>query len=201
MTILGITGGIATGKSTVTQMFADLGAPTASADAIARDLLQPGTNATVDVANAFPTTVSSTQPITIDRRALSALIFGDNSARERLEAILHPPIVVELKRRIDEFRRLNSVTTIAAVEIPLLFEAGLTGIVDRIVVVTVDREIQLTRLQHRLGIERAAAEQQLAAQWPLDRKIEAADIVIDTGLPTETVRDNVRAIFHSLTAH
>jgi dephospho-CoA kinase len=209
MIVLGITGGIATGKSTVTQMFADLGAPTASADAIARELLGPGTNATVDVANAFPTAVLSTQPVTIDRRALSALIFAETSARERLEAILHPPIVDELKRRIEEFRQLNSVTppleeaaggrsAVAAVEIPLLFESGLTDIVDRVLVVAVDRETQLTRLQRRLNIDRAAAEQQLESQWPLDRKVEAANYVIDSGQLLDQVRDRVREIYESL---
>jgi len=196
MIILGITGGIATGKSTVTQMFADLGAPTASADAIARELLQPGTDAALEVANAFPAAVSSTQPVTIDRRALSAMIFADNSARERLEAILHPLIIAELRRLIDEFRQ--STSPVAAIEIPLLFEAGLTDIVDRVVVVTVDRETQLARLQERLNIDQAAAEQQLESQWPLDRKVEAADIVIDTGRPNETVRNNVREIYNSL---
>jgi len=199
MIVLGITGGIATGKSTVTQMFADMGAPTASADAIARELLAPGTPSTTEVAAAFPSTVASTNPITIDRRALSVLVFADNSARERLEAILHPPIVEELKRRIDKFRLLPDVP-VAAVEIPLLFEAGLTDMVDRIVVVAVDRETQLSRLQERLGIDRAAAEQQLTSQWPLDRKVQAADTVIDTGRPAEAVRDNVREIYNSLTA-
>src|SRR3569833_543538 len=149
MTVLGITGGIATGKSTVTQMFADLGAPTASADQIARDLLAPGAPSPAQVADAFPTTVSSTAPLTVDRRALAAIIFGDDTARLKLEAILHPPIVDELRRQIDQFRQ--STSPIAAVEIPLLFESGLTKMVDKIVVAAVDEETQLTRLQQRLN--------------------------------------------------
>ena len=197
MIILGITGGIATGKSTVTRMFADLGAPTASADDIARELLLPGTPQTAQVAEAFPSTASSTEPITIDRRALSSTIFGDETARKRLEAILHPPIIAELSRRIAEFRSSEGEVGegVAAIEIPLLFESGLTSMVDKVVVVAVDEETQLARLQQRLGIDRAAAEQQLAAQWPLAKKVAAADYVIDSGAPLDDVRERVRQVW------
>lgn len=196
MTILGITGGIATGKSTVTQMFADLGAPTASADAIARDLLAPGTPTTSLVAADFPQAVSSTAPLTLDRRALSAIVFSDEAARKRLEAILHPQIIAELTRWVEAMRSATT-SRVAAVEIPLLFETGLERLVDKIVVASVDEETQLTRLQERLGIDRTAALQQLAAQWPLSCKIEKADVVIDTGRSSDTVRDQVREIFEA----
>lgn len=197
--ILGITGGIATGKSTVTQMFADLGAPTASGDAIAREVLEPGTPQTAEVAAAFPSAVASVDPVTLDRRVLASIIFADDFARNRLEEILHPPITDELRRRIAEFRTLSGVP-MAAVEVPLLFEAGLTSMVDKIVVVTVDEETQVARLQERLKIDRAAAEQQLQSQWPLSRKVEAADYVVDAGVSIETMRSLVQTIWSQLSS-
>ena len=219
MIVLGITGGIATGKSTVTRMFADLGAPTASADDIARKLLaEPHIRQSLE--SAFPQCVGPVSypfghPLydgpadqigqyiprpKINTNALRQLVFSDDEARKRLEAIMHPPIVDELKRDIARFRQLTDVP-IAAVEIPLLFETGLTSIVDRVVVVAVDRQTQLTRLQERLGIDRAAAERQLQAQWPLDRKIKAADYVIDSARPVESMREDVALIWDSVKPH
>lgn len=203
MIILGITGGIATGKSTVTAMFADLGAPYASADDIARDLLgRPDIRGALEWT--FPECVGPVSyplghplydgpasgigqymPVPkIDTNALRRLIFSNADARKRLEAILHPPIIAELKRRISKFRR-SKTSPVAAVEIPLLFEAGLTGMVDRVVVVACQEETQIRRVRERLGIDRPEALQQIAAQMPLAEKIARADIVVssDTGLP------------------
>jgi len=190
MLILGITGGVATGKSTVTQMLGDLGAAVVSADQIGRDLLAPGSNLTHVVARAFADCVMpDAAKVTIDRRALGKLVFSDSQARERLEGILHPPIVAELTRQVAALRR-QSVPPAAAVEIPLLFEAGLQELVDSILVVTCDEKLQLERLQKR-SIGHAEALQHIAAQMTLAAKEALADHVITTNSTLDDTRAQV----------
>ncbi|MGO8672936.1 MAG: dephospho-CoA kinase [Capsulimonadaceae bacterium] len=194
MRILGITGGVATGKSTITRLFADLGAETLSADDVARDLLAPGTPAADAVAARFPDAVASHEPITIDRAALGRIVFADSGARRDLEAILHPPIIAEIRRWIAERRRSDGLP-VAAVEIPLLFEAGQTGIVDRVVVVACPPEIQRIRLVERPNMTDSLAVGILAAQWPLADKVAEADYVIDTAKDVDSVRGRVMEIW------
>jgi dephospho-CoA kinase len=178
MLILGITGGIATGKSTVTSMLERHGAAIVDADAIARALLLPGTDISLAVAAAFPECVI-TGSGAIDRRALGTRIFADADARRRLEALTHPAIIEQLRTRIRALRLQND-RGIAAVEIPLLFEAGLEELVDRILVVACRHELQRERLQSRLGVSEAEADLYIAAQMPLEEKVRRADFVITT---------------------
>lgn len=181
MIVLGITGGIATGKSTVTRMFAEMGAPTISADALAHQLLAPGTQTTRAVLRAFPACADPADPtvLTIDRRALGRAIFADPKARTQLEAITHPPIIAVLREQIHDWRS-QPEAGIAAAEIPLLFEAGLEKLVDRVVVVACAEAAQVARLEARRGMDPAEARRRIAAQWPLAEKIARADFVIAT---------------------
>ena len=201
MLILGITGGIATGKSTVTRMLADLGAPTVSADALAHDLLAPGTTATQTVLAAFPDCADPGDPKgqTIDRRALGRLVFADTAARARLEALTHPAIIGALRAQIALWRASDEALA-AAAEIPLLFEANLERMVDRIVVVTCSRSDQIARMLAR-GRSGEEVHRQLAAQWPLAQKEARADYLIttadlDTGM--ESTRRQVEALWKTL---
>lgn len=199
MIILGITGGIATGKSTVTQMFADLGAPTESADAIARELLVPGSAVTQTVADAFPSCVrQGVAGATIDRSALARLIFSDAAAREKLDGIMHPPIIAELGRRIDEYRRRPAPPVAAAVEIPLLFEAKLEGFVDKIVVVAAIERNQIERMAGRPGCDPQEAERRIAVQLPLSVKVAGADYVVETDTDLEQTRNQVASVWQFL---
>lgn len=178
MLILGITGGIATGKSTVSRILERRGAAVVDADGIARSLLVPGTDVSQAVAAAFPDCViPGTQAI--DRRALGARIFADADARRRLEALTHPAIIEQLKTRIVALRQ-QSDRSLGAVEIPLLFEAGLESLVDHILVIACSRELQSDRLQARLDISAEEAEVYIAAQMPLEEKIKRANSVITT---------------------
>lgn len=200
MVILGITGGIATGKSTVTRMLADLGAPTISADALAHDLLAPGTATTQSVLAAFPTCVDPADAArqTIDRRALGRLVFAEPSARARLEALTHPAIIAALQEQIALWRAFNEAPA-AAAEIPLLFEAKLEWLVDRIVVVTCLPSDQVSRMLVRGDVSEAEVHRQLAAQWPLSQKETRADYLItanDWGL--EDTRRQVEALWGTL---
>ena len=197
MHILGITGGIATGKSTVTQMLAELGAPTVSADAIARLLLAPGTPTTAAVLAAFPTCADTSEPQTINRRALAQIIFADADARLQLEALTHPPIVAALKAQIAEWRQ-SSTARAAAAEIPLLYEVGSEHDLDFVVVAACAEPLQVARLCARDGINEAEARRQVNAQWPLSEKVARADFVITTDEGLEDTRQQVLALWESL---
>ena len=197
MRILGITGGIATGKSTVTHMLAELGAPTISADAVARALLAPGTPTTAAVLTAFPNCADMFEPQKINRRALAQIIFADADARRRLEALTHPPIIAALQAQISEWRA-SRASRAAAAEIPLLFEAKLEWLVDDIVVAACSEDDQIARLLVRDGISKEEASRQIAAQWPLDEKIIRADIVMTTSLDLDDTRRQVLALWESL---
>ncbi len=197
MQILGITGGIATGKSTVTQLLAELGAPTVSADAIARALLSPGTPTTVAVLAAFPACADTAEPQKINRRALAQIIFADADARRRLEELTHPPIIRALRAQIAEWRASGAARA-AAAEIPLLFEVGSEHDLDQIVVAACAEPLQAARLRARDGISEGAARRQIAAQWPLSEKVARADFVITTDADLEETRRQVAALWESL---
>ena len=195
MKIFGITGGVATGKSTVTGMLAEEGALTVSADDIARAQLAPGTELTQAVLIAFPLCRDATGQ-GIDRRALSHLIFADTQARTQLEALTHPAIIAALELQITEWR--NAGPGIAIAEIPLLFEADLGRLVDVVVVVACEETTQIMRLQTRQVIDEAEARRQIAAQWPISAKIARADIVINTDKGLEDTRRQIQALWDTL---
>ena len=197
MRILGITGGIATGKSTVTQMLADLGAPTVSADAVARALLVPATPTTAAVLAAFPTCVDADNPQKINRRALAQIIFADADARRQLEALTHPPIIQALRAQIAAWRQEGTARA-AAAEIPLLFEVGSEHDLDQVVVAACAEPVQAARLCARDGIGEDEARRQIAAQWPLAEKVARADFVIGTDEGLDDTRRQVRALWESL---
>ncbi len=197
MHILGVTGGIATGKSTVTRMLADHGAPTVSADVVARALLAPGTPTTAAVLAAFPACADADEAQKINRRALAQIIFADADARHRLEALTHPPIIAALRAQIAEWRASGTARA-AAAEIPLLFEVGSQHDLDQVVVAACAAPVQIARLRTRDGIEVAEAERQVAAQWPLSEKVARADYVISTDEGLEDTRRQVAALWESL---
>lgn len=197
MKVLGITGGIATGKSTVTQMLADFGAPTISADTLARDLLAPGTASTRAVLAAFPSCADPQFDVTIDRRALGRLVFADPSARELLESLTHPAIISTLSSQTKSWR-ISIEARGAAAEIPLLFEANLGSLVDSVVVVTCSEFVQISRLEARMGIDETEARRLIAAQWPLAEKVARADILIMTDSGLEATRLQVESLWNSL---
>ncbi len=195
MRILAVTGGIASGKSAVTQMLANLGAPTVSADTVARDLLRPGTPTSRAVLQAFPHCAEPEQEAAIDRRALGRLIFADIEARARLEALTHPQIIRALREAAGRWREQSGGC--AALEIPLLFETGLETLGDATIVAACSISQQIQRLQARLGIEEAEARRQINAQWPLEEKTKRADWVIDTNGSLEDTQAQVAALWES----
>lgn len=193
MRILGITGGVACGKSTVTAMLGALGAPTLSADTLARDVLRPGAPATLATLAAFPQCAEMGAEDTVDRRALGRLVFANPDARALLESLTHPPIIQALRDSAAAWRA--EAGSCAALEIPLLFEAGLHDLPDTIVVAACTPEQQLQRLLARPGMSRPLAQEQIAAQWPVEEKRRRAHSVVDTGGTLEETRAQVMALW------
>jgi dephospho-CoA kinase len=171
-----LTGGIATGKSFCLARFAALGVPTIDADLLAREAVGPGTPGIAAIKGRFGPGVLRADG-GLDRAALAALVFADDTARADLEAIIHP----EVYRRISEWlANQPRGTRIAIADIPLLFETGHEHDFDAVVVAACEPDEQLRRLIHRDSLPVEAARARLAAQWPISEKVKRADFVIHT---------------------
>ncbi len=169
---IAITGGPASGKSTVLEKFEKKGLPVFSADKVVYELSQPGTNIYHQIkANFGDKYILTTGEL--DRRALLRLIIADSSAKKRLEAILHPAV----KDRLFDFFHEHRQARVIVAEIPLLFELGWEKWFDLVMVVYVPEKIQKARLLERLGDEKLV-EGILRLQWPLVKKCRLADLVI-----------------------
>ncbi|OQW74218.1 MAG: dephospho-CoA kinase [Proteobacteria bacterium ST_bin14] len=193
MITVGLTGSIGMGKSTVAAMFADEGVPVFDADA-AVHRLQGASGALIPaIEAAFPGT---TGPLGVDRAALGAAVFGDDSAMKRLEAIVHPAVGAERAAFLAE----NHAAPIIVFDVPLLFETGGDRGVDKIVVVSAAADVQRERVLARAGQspERLAAI--LARQYPDAEKRARADFVIATDVPLLETRAAVRAVIACLLA-
>lgn len=175
---VGLTGGIACGRSTLGRLFKRLGACVIDMDHLAHGLLAPGGAGAQPVADAFGAGVKDASG-GIDRGALGALVFADAAARARLEAILHPMIISESERLVKTFSATHA-RGIAMVDAALLVETGGWRRYQRLVVVVCDPALQLQRLMARDGLTEAQARARIAAQAPLADKMKLADYVIDT---------------------
>ena len=185
---VGLTGGIASGKTTVADQFAGLGAGVVDTDRVARDVVRPGEAGLAAVAEAFGPGILSASG-ELDRGTLRAVVFADPGQRRRLEAILHPLIRARTLQQLD---RLSA--PYAVVVVPLLLETGFGSLVDRVVVVDCARETQLARLLARDGIDPAQAEAMLNAQVDRQTRLAGADDVIDNGGDPACTRERVRTL-------
>ena len=196
--IVGLSGGIATGKSTVCGMFRELGAVTLDADEVAHDLLQPGGAGVGAVKAAFGDQLVDASG-GIDRSRLGELVFRQAERRAVLESILHPLIAVESERRL--VRSIaESGARIAIYDAALLVETGRYRDFDKLIVVTAPAGVQISRLMKEWGLSREEASTRLGAQWPLERKTAVADYVIDAGGKMEGTRRRVSEVFRRLEA-
>lgn len=185
MRVLGITGGLATGKSLAAEAFRRRGAEVISADAIAHELTGPSTEIARAVTAEFGDQFLARDG-SINRSALADHVFRDADARRRLEAIIHPPVLARIRAEIERFRNLDQPPRVLAVEVPLLYEVGIEDWFDAVVVVAASYEEQVARLMTRDGLDAARASKRIAAQTPLSDKIAQADYVIwNTGKPGE----------------
>ncbi len=177
MPLIGITGGIACGKSAVTRLLAAQGAVAFSADEAARAVLSPGGKALLRIAEEFGEEML-TPGGQLDRARMGRLAFADKAARSKLERILHPLIRSLLWAQIEAVREDFPPQTVLVVEIPLLYEGGLETWFDAVVVVSASEAVQLRRLWERDGLPAAEAHRRLDAQQKLEIKIVRAEIVL-----------------------
>ncbi|OWA34589.1 dephospho-CoA kinase [Saccharibacillus sp. O16] len=195
---IGLTGGIATGKSTVSRLLEARGATIVDADVIARDVMNPGQPLLAAVANRFGPEFILPEG-GLDRRRMAEHIFNRPEERQALNAIVHPAIRAEIRRQVEEYEAAHPEGIVVA-DIPLLYESGLEDLYEQIVVVYVPREIQLNRLMLRDQLSMEQAEGRLNAQLDIEDKKRRADHVIDnTGTPEETERQ-VDRLMESLRA-
>ena len=193
MILIGLTGSIGMGKSTVAQMFTEEGAPSFNSDDAVHALYSPGGAAVTPVSAAFPGVLVDGG---IDRVALSKQVVDNTPALKRLEAIVHPLVAQAQQDFLAEQRAKGAQAVV--LDIPLLFETGAEKRVDKVVVVSAPEEIQRARVLARPGMTEEKFEQLLARQTPDAEKRERADFVIDTSGDFEATRDQVRAVLDAL---
>jgi dephospho-CoA kinase len=189
--IVGLTGGIASGKSTVSRMLGELGSVIIDADVAARHVVAPGSDGLARIVEEFGKDVLLADG-TLNRKLLGRIIFGDHEARRRLDSITHPLIYRHMAQELD--RAIKAGASVIILDIPLLFETGLfLDTIDESVVVYVRPEVQLERLMARDGLREEEARQRIRAQLPLEEKARRAEHVIDnSGSLEETRRQVVR---------
>lgn len=193
---VGLTGGIAVGKSTVMTVFAELGAVCFDADAIARQVVEPGKPALAAVAREFGPEVIA-EDGTLDRAALGRIVFADPSRRTRLEALLHPPIIAEQNRLIAT-ALARDPEAIVIVDAALMIESGGYKRFDALVVVHCEPEVQVARLMARNGLTREEALQRVDAQMPQSEKLRFATYTIDTTGSLDDTRRRTEAVWAEL---
>ena len=182
--ILGLTGGIATGKSTVSRYFSDQGYPVIDADLIAREVVEPGTLGLEKIVAVFGRSVL-TQQGELDRQKLGQLVFSDILKRKKLDAVLDGEIRQAIVKAIEEYTLKK--TALVIVDIPLLYEAGYESLMTKVMVVHVPEETQLKRLMERNSLTQEEAKQRMNSQLSIQIKKMRADFVIDnSGTKEET---------------
>lgn len=192
--VIGVTGPIGAGKSTVLRILRQLGADTIDADQIAREVMEPGGAAYEAVVAAFGPRILADDG-RIDRGRLADIVFSDPQALRRLEGIVHPAVFEAVKRRIEESHR-----PVIALEAIKLLEAGLSlTLCDEVWVVVADQAVQLQRLRAR-GVPEEEALRRLAAQMPREEYIRRADVVIDNSGSLDDLRQQVEAAWASVQA-
>ncbi len=196
MIVVGLTGGIASGKSTVSRFLSDAGALIIDADQIARKVVEKGAPAYFDIVDHFGEEILLTNG-TIDRKRLGDLIFNDAGKKALLNTIVHPRVNERTEQMLSHFAR-KSPGAVIVLDIPLLFEAGREKGLAETIVVYVPEAVQLERLMKRDGIDEKAAMARIRSQMPIEEKRKKATIVIDNGKDVEATRHQALAIYQGL---
>ena len=196
MLIVGLTGGMASGKSSAGRIMAKLGAKVVDADILARVVVEPGRPALAAIVERFGEGVIA-QDGTLDREKLRDIVFNDKSALNDLNKITHPEVFKEILREIEDYKNSDS-NQLLVMDIPLLYEAGANAIVDVVAVVYVDRETQIERLIERDNFSRSDAENRIDKQMDLEEKKKRADFVIDNCGDFSNLESEVNFVFGEL---
>ncbi|MBW7933277.1 MAG: dephospho-CoA kinase [Gemmatimonadaceae bacterium] len=197
MLVIGLTGNIGAGKSTVARHFAEWGATVIDADVLARDAVAPGTPALAAIVERWGAGVLDPAG-GLDRAALRHIVFADPAERAALDSIVHPAVASRRSDAVAAARARGDRLVVA--DIPLLFEAGLADTVDAIVLVDAPRAVRRDRLLRDRGLDGADADAMMAAQWPSDRKRPRADFIIENDGDWATLRARARTVYDALVA-
>lgn len=199
--VIGLTGGLASGKSTVAAMLRDLGAVVVDADAIVRELQEPGTPVYREIVGAFGHNVVRPDG-SLDRSALASRIFADPVARQRLNAITHPRVRERIRQEVADLLARIPAGAIIVLDVPLLLDTAPrdTFPVEGVIVVAIDEATQIARFRARTGLSEEEARGRLRAQRPLREKVGEADWVIDNNGSPEETRRQVEALWRRLTS-
>ena len=197
MKLLGLTGGIASGKSTVAAILRRLGAAIINADELSREVVQPGQDAWKEIITTFgPDIVQGDE--TLDRRKLRKIVFDNPEARKKLEAIIHPRVRALAERRISELATAGN--SIIVYEVPLLFEGQIHLWLRPVILVACEIETQKNRLVERDHLTEIEAQQHVDAQMSLEEKRQLADYVIEIDGNLKDLEKQVRAVLHKIQA-
>ena len=196
MIVVGLTGGVATGKSSVARLFQDCGAIVIDADVLAREAVEPGRPAWRDIVRVFGKKVLQPDR-TLDRRTVGRIVFGTRAKLKQLNAIVHPRVAREQNRLTREIVS-KEPDAVIIYDAPVLIEAGAHKRMDKIIVVAADQATQMKRLCSRSRFSRAEALRRIRSQLPLAQKIKLADYVIDGTLSFEQTKNEVQRIYAQL---
>ena len=196
MLLIGLTGNIASGKTEVARIFADLGATVIDADELAREAVSPGTPALAAIGAKWGGRVLNPDG-SLNRAAMRAVAFSNEADRKALNAIVHPAVKQLRDHLVEEARRRGDPVVIAA--IPLLYEAGLEREYDRVILVDAPDHVRLSRLIRRRGLGSDIAQRMMAAQMPTALKRERADVVIENESDLKALRRSVERVWRELT--
>jgi len=188
---IGLTGGIASGKSTIVQLFSQIGVPVIDADVIAHDLVQSGKPALLEIAYTFGQKILQKDG-QLDRHYLRHIIFSDNTAKQKLEQILHPKIRQELEHRTQS---INSAYCILC--IPLLIEANMVDLVDRVLVVDINKAEQIKRLQQRDNSSETEIKAIIASQCSAESRLAIADDIINNDGEQKKLKNLVQTLHNN----
>ena len=193
MKIVGLTGGIACGKSTMAQMFKELGASIIDADKISRQLTLPGGEALESIREAFGDFVFYPDG-TLNRSVLADIVFQSGEEREKLNALMHPLVDRRVREKIETCRKMGALVVV--LDVPLLFEVGVDALADITLCASSPQEVQIERLRKRSGLNREQAMRRIQSQMPLAEKEKLADVVVHTDCPEDELGKKVQELYH-----
>lgn len=195
MKVIGLTGGIGSGKSTVSQFLAELGAVVLNADEVGHEAFRPDTETWRQVVAAFGRQIV-TPDGNIDRKKLGNIVFGNPESLSRLNQIMHPQMYDMIKAQLKEYRQQG--TRVVVLEAPLLLEAGWTPLVDEVWATTASEATVLKQLEERSGMSQAESLTRIRSQLPAAERVRHADVVINTDCDLDELKSKVKELWRRL---
>jgi dephospho-CoA kinase len=197
MHVVGITGSFGTGKTTVAKLFKQLGAKIIDADSIAHGLIKVNTPTYKSLIRSFGKGILKDNSRDIERKKLAKIVFANKKLLNKLNRILHPAIIKKIKDKVKLINKRNK-PKVVIIDAPLLIEAGLLRLVDKLIVVAASRGVQVLRLKKRAGISKKEIEARINSQIPMREKIKSADFVIDNNGSLTYTKKQVREVWDCL---